>query len=272
MNQDVPLNRAQRRARGRPLGSRTNPALLSLKRSRSQATGTTASDPDSAPEVGDADGGLSPLEAAPDRAPRDRRVSSGKRRSAAGQKIVEGFAGIYVLVGGVVMAFNQYDGLVIVQKAQSMAVALEQTARHNPELYKILVRLSGATDFTALFMSYGAVGYAIAANHGAVPARPVAMFDLPLPPERTPSEEQPNNATAWGPLATPEASVPPVMPNIPEEQYTPPANGIVGLHGADAATFARIRQESIDKALALQAQAAAQGDEGMPTVNPRGGI
>jgi len=189
-------------------------------------------------------------------------------RKGASAKVVEGLTGIYALLGTFAYMGNQYDGTVILQKSKEMAETLEAVARGNPEMYRVLIVLTKSGSWLPLAMAYGGVAYAISANHGLVPSKPVEIFGLPTPPERAEQAQQ-EPSQDGGPAPVYGYAPEYVPPDVAYDTSTNAAQTTPGLH---IPNMDLIRQEAMRKALAEYNAAQHAGEDGMPAVNPGGAL
>lgn len=255
---------------GRPKGSRNRPKPQMFPiNSQKASIGISETPPGSDNEDMDNPANLPSLDAdgtahRPDKAPRPRQPV-GARGAKLSAEIMEGLSGFYVMTGMLVYARNQYDGQVIIDRAPAMAESLEKVCRKNKRAYHILATIAKGTDWTAIFMAYGGVSIAIAANHNAVPHVWTQAFGIQPPPERETASQYP----------APERYSEGVVNSGPSEQTTEQQTEAPGpgLH-VSAHQLELLQEQAIREALELQRRAQVNGAEGMPApeTNPAGRV
>lgn len=93
-----------------------------------------------------------------------------------------------------VSVINGFDGQVIIFKAETVARELDDLARQNPQVHRVLSQLVAASAWGSVATVLASVAVPIAMNHGAIPANPllvgafvpdelVPLLDPPTPPE-----------------------------------------------------------------------------------------
>lgn len=180
------------------------------------------------------------------------------------QGVIDGLAQLYTLLGISILPFNNYDGQVIMERAQPMAASAVGVARHNPRMMKFLRRLAVGSEWGEFAVIHIGVGIALGANHGMVKRELPAAFNLPVPPEREPVTEKTQAFVLprQQPTTQPVGPRPATQPG--PESTEPPAPG---LHITPEIAN-RLAEQAIAAALAEQEAALRNGAEGVPKVNP----
>jgi hypothetical protein len=145
--------------------------------------------------------------------PKRPRGASGK---PGDKEIIEGLTNIYGGIGLAMFPINQYDGGVILSRAQVMAKSVVDVAHHHKEMMDWLRKLTAGNDYMMCIMAHLAVLAAIAANHKLVPPMIAQAFGIEPPPQ---AQEAP---PAMGYAAPPPmAYQPPPQPDTYPDAMTP---------------------------------------------------
>jgi hypothetical protein len=126
-----------------------------------------------------------------DRAPRSRARSSKPALRPQLESLIAG-------IGLTVSVFHAADGTAIMEGAAAQAHALDQLARNNANVERVLRSLCETSAYGALAMAFTPTVLRILANHNKVPPMvgmmATAMAPAP-PPADTPPDAARNNAT-----------------------------------------------------------------------------
>ena len=105
----------------------------------------------------------------------EHRPRSGKKpavtsgRESKDDRLRKELASTFTLIGGGVMMVNQYDGYVVIDRADATADALMAAAANNPKLKKMLEQMLEVSMWAALATAVAGIAAPIAANHGLLP-------------------------------------------------------------------------------------------------------
>ncbi|HZP28437.1 MAG TPA: hypothetical protein VFC99_05760 [Acidimicrobiia bacterium] len=95
-------------------------------------------------------------------------------------------------IGMAVYVFNAADGQAVLEGAHELAVALDQLARENPTVRRVLERALATGAWGAVLVAGAKIAIPIAANHGLDPlARIVPAPSPPMPPGGSASAPEP---------------------------------------------------------------------------------
>lgn len=93
-----------------------------------------------------------------------------KRRTTAWQaNLHQQLLGTIGTVGIAVMAFNQFDGMCVMNGADNLAKSLVGVAEINPSVRKALEAAMTATAWSSVAVAIAGIAIPIAANHGVLP-------------------------------------------------------------------------------------------------------
>lgn len=101
----------------------------------------------------------------PDIAPKQQKRIPYKSHDQLEKDLV----GFYTMVGMGVMAFNAFDGMVIMENAEKLGQSVNNVAKHNKPFRDTLVRLMQISIYGALISAHATVAIAIGQNHGVIP-------------------------------------------------------------------------------------------------------
>lgn len=108
--------------------------------------------------------------------------------SARATKLDKELTEMFMLIGMLVSAVNQYDGMVILQNADTTAQAWAQLARTDKRIANVLDKLISTTAYSGVILATIKMAVPILANHGVVPPELGAMFG-PMAPPPSPEAE-----------------------------------------------------------------------------------
>lgn len=111
-----------------------------------------------------------------DQAPRS--VSGGGRTPKLDKELTE----MVTYIGMMVMIFNQFDGMVVMQNAESTASAWAQLARTDKNVANVLNKLITGTAYSGVILATVKMAVPILANHGVVPPEFGSIFNPMAPP------------------------------------------------------------------------------------------
>lgn len=101
--------------------------------------------------------------------PAPKASSDRKPKTAPTGSLERRLADTFTTVGTMIYVFDQYDGQVIIGRADSLAASLNQLARENPKIKARLEAMLAASAWGAVFAEVAAIGIPIAAHHGLLP-------------------------------------------------------------------------------------------------------
>lgn len=91
----------------------------------------------------------------------EKKKPTGVRSTPLEKKLEKFYGGI----GMAVFGFDQHCGQVIISNAGSMAASLDQLAKQNPEVRKLLERLMETSAYGLVIAAHAPVVFAIALHH-----------------------------------------------------------------------------------------------------------
>lgn len=109
-----------------------------------------------------------------DKAPR----SATARNTKLDKELTE----MFMLIGMLVSTVNQYDGMVILQNADTTAQAWAQLARTDKRIASMLDKLISTTAYSGVILATIRMAVPILANHGVIPPELGQMFGPMAPP------------------------------------------------------------------------------------------
>jgi hypothetical protein len=121
------------------------------------------------------------------------RPSSGRRQALAPR--LEQLIGT---VGFAVCMANMTDGTAILNGAPALASALDDLARENPRVRKVLEGLLATGAWSGVAIAAANIAMPILANHDMLPAVPFAMGSPAPAPDSEPEHEAPAPASEFG--------------------------------------------------------------------------
>jgi hypothetical protein len=124
-----------------------------------------------------------PPAGASDSAPkrRGRPPGSTNRNSMSVKSIEDALAQQFTLIGTVTMAFNEYDGTVILQGTPQLAKALANLCDKNPKIKKNVERMLAGGTYGEVIIAAGLIAMPIMANHGLMPPSIRSLYGAAIP-------------------------------------------------------------------------------------------
>lgn len=109
------------------------------------------------------------------------------------QQIRESVQATLAMVGSAVMAFDAFDGQIIIVRSEDVANGLLEASKQSPQLRKALVTATQTTVWAQVAMLGASIAMPILAHHGRLPLEVGRMF---CPDEMRPMmEAQPDRPT-----------------------------------------------------------------------------
>lgn len=108
-----------------------------------------------------------------------RSVASGVRKTNIERELVQWFT----FIGMTVSMFNQFDGMIIVQRAEPLGHAWANLCRQNKAVEKVIQSLLQTSAVGEVLMATSSVIIPIMANHEMLPSNLAQMFGGQMPPE-----------------------------------------------------------------------------------------
>lgn len=106
----------------------------------------------------------------------------GKRRGRPPKpKLDEKLTEFFTLIGVGVIAFNEYDGLVILKRGPKLAEALNELAKEDEKIREALEKLLTVSTWGAVVTASASIAVPIAANHRLLPSGAAAIMQAPHP-------------------------------------------------------------------------------------------
>lgn len=127
---------------------------------------------------------------APDSKPAEKKKSHHAAGGTSDAALTTSVIALYGLVGTGLAFVNQYDGLVVLDRSETMAQSLIAACKPYPQAMRVLRLLAKGNVWTVLLMAHLPPIVAIAANHGILAREAPTKFGLPTPPPRRSAQEQ----------------------------------------------------------------------------------
>lgn len=89
----------------------------------------------------------------------------------------------FTLIGMGVMAFNEYDGKVVIEGADRMSKAIANLCEKNPKVRKTIERMLVGGSYGEVIIAAGLIAVPIMANHGMMPPGIQKMYGQAIPSE-----------------------------------------------------------------------------------------
>lgn len=175
--QDLSLEELERLTAPNPLAKQTIPLHQQQQSSLDQK-------PTRARRIG----GLKKSVSNKDKAPLETDTPAPVKRVSKDQIRLQNLLGIYATIGAGLMMVNQVDALIVLSKSEEAAQAVLAVAKLHPEIMRWIDSIGKYSAYTMLVTVHGAMIFAIAKNHNAIPTNFLNPF---AHKEHTPQESSP---------------------------------------------------------------------------------
>lgn len=102
---------------------------------------------------------------------RETRSSSGTKSRGRSKNLTPKLEDFFTSIGTVVYAVNATDGAAILQGTPNLAKSLNELAKEDERVRRVLERMLTGSAYGAVFMSTAAILLPILDNHGMLPVR-----------------------------------------------------------------------------------------------------
>ena len=177
-----------------------------------------------------------------DRSPNAQTSAPVAHAAIGDAELVQALTGLYAMGGAIALPINNYDGAVVLSRAEAMAISLVNVAHHHPPMYRALQILTSNSDYVTLVTVHLGVILAIGANHRFVPGgRWLGAFGIDIFPPASvdgsaggaPSADSFTPPSPLGVPVTPPPAQPGHTPTAADAARVQMSGALAGLSDAD---------------------------------------